>query len=139
GNLNHGRKQYSADIIAERALRFIRRHKDKPFFCYAPFTLPHGEFLVPQDSMREYLGKFPEIPRPRSGHFSEQPHPRAAYAGMVSRLDRYVGQILALLKELRLEENTLVVFASDNGNIDRDGFFGGAGPFRGTKTTLYEG
>jgi arylsulfatase A len=59
GNEDGKRTTYSHDVIAGKALEFIRRHKDRPFFCYVPFTIPHWELLVPEDSMREYVGKFP--------------------------------------------------------------------------------
>lgn len=142
GNLNHQRKQYSHDVIAAEALNFIRRHKDERFFCYCPFTLPHPEFLVPEDSFAEYRGKLAEPPpRPQRPfyHQAHQPYPHAAYAAMVTRLDRTVGEILALLKELHLDQNTVVFFASDNGTSDRANFFRGNGPFRGGKETMYEG
>jgi len=62
GNREDWRKQYSHDLIAEAALDFVRRYKNKPFFLYLPFTIPHSEHLVPRDSLEEYQGKFPEIP-----------------------------------------------------------------------------
>ncbi len=144
GNENGKRTTYSQDVIAGRALEFIKRNASRPFFCYAPFTVPHLELLVPEDSMQEYLGKLPEG-KPwitENKHYADQPHVRAAYAGMVTRLDRDVGRILGLLKELKLEENTLVIFCSDNGvsaNMLADGFFKGEGPFRGAKGAMYEG
>jgi arylsulfatase len=99
---------------------------------------------VPEDSEREYLGKLPEG-KPyitEQKHYADQPHVRATYAGMVSRLDRDVGRILALLKELKLEDNTIVFFCSDNGvaaHMRADGFFHGEGPFREAKGAMYEG
>lgn len=144
GNENGKRVTYSHDAIAEKALSFIRRNQDKPFFCYVPFTIPHLELLVPEDSLREYRGKIPDskpYPNERK-HYADQPEPRACYAGMVSRLDRDVGRILALLKELKLEENTIVFFTSDNGGAPRqwgEEFFHSNGPYRGHKTNMYEG
>ena len=141
GNENGQRTTYSHDIIAGKALDFIRRHRDRPFFCYMPVTLPHWELLVPEDSMAEYRGKFPEK-RFTVGHYAPQDHPHAAYAGMITRLDRDVGRVLALLGELGLDGNTLVVFTSDNGGALRivgDDFFHSYGPFRGFKQNLYEG
>lgn len=150
GNRSHQRKQYAHDVMAAHALDFIRRHKDEPFFCYAPFTLPHWELLVPEDSLNEYRGKFPETPFSDSkGHYASQPYPRAAFAGMVTRLDRDVGRIVALLKELGIEQDTLVIFTSDNGpqyieggmkeQVDTGKFFNGSGPFRDYKGEMYEG
>lgn len=143
GNTGGARRTYSHDAIAGRALDFIRRHRDRPFFCYMPFTLPHLELLVPEDSMTPYEGKVEEKPYvdPRR-HYADQPKARAAYAGMVSRLDRDVGRVLALLAELKLEENTLVFFTSDNGSavpLWGDDYFASAGHLRGHKQNLYEG
>lgn len=144
GNDNGQRKTYSHDVIGARAEAFIRRHKDEPFFCYVPFTLPHLELLVPDDSLNEYKGKFPETKPfidPKK-HLANQDYPRATYAGMVSRLDRSVGRLMALLKELALEENTLVFFTSDNGGAPAlwgDDYFHSNGPLRGNKQDFYEG
>ncbi len=145
GNENGGRGTYSHDVIAGQALDFIRRNKDRPFFCYIPFTIPHLELLVPEDSLREYLGKFPE-PEPRHdprGHYADQPAPRAAFAAMITRMDRDVGRILHLLKELAIDEQTLVIFTSDNGGmfpaLDPEDFFRSNAGLRGHKRDLYEG
>lgn len=144
GNQDGGREQYSNDLFTEFALKFIREHKDEPFFCYVPFTIPHTELLVPEDSLAEYRGTFPETPFVYEGHYAGQETPHAAFAAMVTRMDGYVGQIMALLRELGLEENTLVLFTSDNGGQqDSDGvdleFFHGNWPLRGWKGVLYEG
>lgn len=156
GNDRGKRTTYAHDVIAARALDFIRTNANRPFFCYVPFTLPHLAMLVPEDSMREYLGKIPEG-KPfvdQEKHYADQPHLRATYAGMVSRLDRDVGRILALLKELKLESNTIVFFCSDNGvssHICEDNFFEVCGsdsgptaelirtPLRDAKESMYEG
>ena len=141
---NHGDKEetYSHDVIADEALSFIKRHADEPFFLFVPFTIPHAELAVPEDSLNQYKGKFPEEPFP-GRHYGAQKYPRAAYAGMVSRMDRDVGRILSLLKELGLDDNTLVLFSSDNGPHHEGGndpqFFDSNGPFRGIKRDLYEG
>jgi arylsulfatase A len=139
------RGQYSNDEIMEKAQAFIRRHKDRPFFCYVPSTIPHTELLVPDDSMREYAGRWPE-PNPYvtdQKHYSDQLQPRAAFAAMVSRLDREVGRILELLEELGLDENTVVFFTSDNGAQGSGGpdpeFFQAGGPLRDYKGSLFEG
>jgi arylsulfatase A-like enzyme len=144
GNEDGKRTTYSHDVIAGRALDFIRKHRSRPFFCYVPLTIPHLELLVPEDSLAEYRGKVPEdkpYVTPRK-HYADQPHPRAAYAGMVTRMDRDIGRMMALLKELKLDRDTLVFFTSDNGDAERlrgDDYFHGAGPYRGHKQNLYEG
>jgi arylsulfatase A-like enzyme len=145
GLTGDGRGQYAHDEIHTKALDFIQANRDRPFFCYVPYVLPHWELLVPEDSLAEYAGKFPE-PNPYitpSKHFQDQPQPRAALAAMVTRLDRSVGQIMTLLERLQLDEKTIVFFASDNGAPKGDGtgpdFFAGNRHLRSTKGTLYEG
>ena len=144
GNVNGGRETYAPDVITEHALQFIRDHKDEPFFLYVPSVIPHLELLVPEDSLAEYRGKFPEDKpyRDRRDHYAAQDEPRAAYAAMITRLDRDVGRIMATLAEQGLEQNTIVFFTSDNGVATllwEDDFFGGAGGLRGHKQNLYEG
>ena len=141
--------RYAHDEIVVKALDFIRRHKDEPFFAYIPFAVPHYELLVPEDSLREYQGKFSETPyrgRGRSAgypsDYAKQPTPKAAIAAMITRMDRSVGRILALLKQLDLADNTIVFFTSDNGPSYGPGdptFFKASGGLRGVKASLYEG
>lgn len=152
GNKNGGTAQYSHDLIQEQAIKFIETNKDKPFFLYLPYTLPHAELVAPDDSIFErFKGKFPETPyvgvdsgpRFRKGGYCSQLYPHAAFAAMVTRLDYAVGQIMAELKKLGLDKNTLVIFSSDNGphlegGADPD-FFDSNGPLRGYKRDLYEG
>jgi arylsulfatase len=108
-------KHYSHDLIEVEALRFIRDNKDRPFFLYAPFTIPHLALQVPEDSLAEYVGKWDDPPYDGTRGYLPHPAPRAAYAAMITRMDRSVGRILALVKELGLDENTIVMFSSDNG------------------------
>jgi arylsulfatase A-like enzyme len=108
-----------------------------------PFTIPHLELLVPEDSIAEYRGKFEERPYkdPRD-HYAAQPESRAAYAGMITRMDRDVGRITSLLTRLGIDDNTIVVFTSDNGAASplwRDDYFNSTGGLRGHKQNLYEG
>jgi arylsulfatase A len=144
GNEGGKQTQYTHDVIAEGALDFIRQHKDGPFFLYVPFTLCHTELLVPEDSLREYRGKFPETPYiDANRHYADQPTPRAALAAMITRMDRDVGRISALVKELKLDDNTLIIFSGDNGGQPAGGpdlaFFQGNGVLRGGKGGMYEG
>jgi arylsulfatase A-like enzyme len=138
---------YSHDAIAREALSFIERHRSQPFLLYVPFTIPHASLEAPDSALAEYRDAqgrsvFPETPFPGAG-YSPQPTPHAAYAAMVSRMDRDVGRILQKLEELGLAENTIVLFTSDNGPSIEGGsdpeFFDGNGPFRGHKRDLYEG
>ena len=134
---------YSLDLIAQEALKFVRANKDKPFFLYVPFTIPHVALQVPEDSLAEYKDQWPDPPYDGKKGYVAHPHPRACYAAMVTRMDKYVGQITALLKELGLEENTLVIFASDNGPTYAGGwdagFFESAGPLHGLKGSVWDG
>ncbi len=143
-NRNGQRRVYAQDRFIEGALDFIRRNKDRPFFLYGALTLPHAEVMVPDDSLAEYRGKWPE-PKAFVGSktYSPQKEPRAVRAAMITRLDRDVGRIVDLLDELKLSGNTLVIFTSDNGPITAGGqdpeFFDSNGPLRDLKFTLYEG
>lgn len=134
---------YSHDLIAEEALKFIRTNQDRPFFLYVPFTIPHVALHVPEDSLALYRGKWPDPPYNGDKGYFRHPHPRACYAAMVTRMDGDVGRIMALLRELDLEDNTLVIFSSDNGPTFNGGsdsaFFESAGPLRGLKASVWEG
>ena len=136
-------KQYAMDLMAEEARRFIRENRHRPFFLYLPFPVPHVSLQVPEDSLSEYEGAFPEAPYTGRQGYLPHPTPRAAYAAMITRMDREIGSIMALLKELELDRNTLVMFSSDNGPTFNGGsdsaFFESAGPLRGLKCSVYEG
>ncbi len=135
--------QYAPDLIAEEALDFINRNREQPFFLFLPFTIPHVSLQVPEDSLAEYDGAFPETPYVGDNGYVPHRTPRAAYAAMITRMDREIGRIMDLLKELNLDDDTIVFFTSDNGPTFNGGtdseFFASAGPFRGLKTELYEG
>jgi arylsulfatase A len=139
--------QYSADVIHREALRFIHDHRDRPFFLYYPTQIPHASMEVPDETLALYLDEdgnsiFQEDPRP-SGHYVEHPMPMAAYAAMVTHLDRQVGEILDTLEALGIAERTLVIFTSDNGSHSEGGYhysmLNSNAPFRGGKRDLYEG
>jgi arylsulfatase A-like enzyme len=154
---------YSQDVIQARTLDFIRENKDKPFFAYVPHLIPHAELIVPDDSiMALYYGRFEETPwgvNNTTGNiyagndygapdfdiagYASVKNPRATHAAMVSRLDHHVGQIMQLLDELGIADNTIVIFTSDNGPHREGGadpdFFNSAAGFRGYKRDLYEG
>jgi arylsulfatase len=137
--------EYSGDLFEQQAIEFLQEHKDKPFFLYLPFTAPHLALQVPNDSLREYEDKWDDPPYDAKQGYLPHDTPRAAYAAMITRLDRSVGRILDELKSLELEENTLVIFTSDNGpaplNVGGSDskFFESAGPLRGLKGSAYEG
>lgn len=133
--------RYTHDLFASRALEFISTPRDGPFFLYLALTIPHLELTVPEDSKEPYkdLG-WPENPMEKA-HYRNDPEGNVTYAAMVSRMDRDIGRILDRLQELGIDEDTLVIFSSDNGpEYEReDRFFNSNGPLRGGKRDLYEG
>jgi arylsulfatase A-like enzyme len=142
---------YGCDKFTEQAVDFIKRQDDNtPFFVYLPLTLPHSELYAPKEAMKRYQdekGKsiFPEKPYEGS-HYGGQTMPKAAYAAMVSKADDYVGQIMKVLQEKGIAENTLIIFSSDNGthteggrNKDDVAFMNSSGGLKGVKRDLTEG
>ena len=163
GNNGKTKTVYAPLIIHEKALSFIEKNKDRPFFMYYPSVIPHAELAAPEKYMEKYRGKFmPEkeyfkkensspnsIGNPKSvnnynvGGYNSQKESHAAFAAMVSLLDEQVGQIIDKVDDLGIAENTLIIFSSDNGphlegGADPD-YFGSNGPLRGYKRDLYEG
>jgi len=141
---------YSADLIHEHAMQFLEQQTGAhPFFLFLSYTLPHAALSVPHDSVYDYYVKeFNEAPldKDKTPHFEKaafEPYPHAAYAAMVTRLDRYVGEVMAEVKKLGIADNTLILFSSDNGPHKEGGndpyFFNSNGGFRGIKRDLYEG
>jgi arylsulfatase A len=143
-------KTWSNDLFTQESLEFVEKNKANPFFLYLNYTNPHAELWVPDDALQEYKGKYPEQPwvsgqgdTPGAKGYRTQETPRAAFAAMVTRMDRDVGRILDALREKGLDENTLVIFTSDNGPHKEGGadpdFFQSYGPLRGIKRDLTEG
>jgi arylsulfatase A-like enzyme len=127
---------YLADFLTERALDFMRRHRDQSFFLY----LPHFGVHAPHEAKKDLIAKFAAKPK-SAGH--DDP----VYAAMIASVDDSVGQIVQALDELKLATNTLVIFSSDNGGVGgyaREGLKRSDGitdnaPLRGGKGMLYEG
>ena len=151
-NYNQAEGTYSADLIHNRALQYIRSHAGEKFFAYLSYTLPHAELVLPKDSVyQSYCNLIPakddeawaEQNPNRRGAYGAAERPLAAFASMVTRLDKYVGEIMELLAELGIDDNTIVVFTSDNGPHREGGanpdYFKSYGPYRGVKRDLYEG
>lgn len=125
GNLDGQTKEYSHDLFASFTLDFVRKHKEQPFFLYLPWTMPHGKYVIPS------LGIYAE---------KDWPPDYKVHAAMVTLLDRDFGRLMALLKELELDEKTVVFFCSDNGGVERrQGVLDSVGPFRGKKGEQFEG
>lgn len=142
------RTQYSADMIHQEAMKWLdKQDAKKPFFGVFTYTLPHAELAQPEDSLLlGYQKKF-FVDKTWGGHegsrYNASIHTHAQFAAMITRLDAYVGEVLAKLKEKGLDENTIVVFTSDNGPHEEGGadpeFFGRDGKLRGLKRQCYEG
>ena len=121
----HTWEDYSHTRIADETLKFIEDNKDRPFFCYAAWTPPHDEWVIPDNTP-----------------FSKEPWPVEIknYAAMVSLIDKDVGRLMEKLKDLGIDDNTLVIFSSDNGaNDECIEPLGSTGGLRGHKRMLYEG
>lgn len=140
-------EDYAPDLMTAHALQFIRDHRDTAFFLYLPFVVPHLALQVPEDepSLAYYRETIPDVPYTGGRGYLPHPTPRAAYAAMITRMDRDIGTILELLREYGLDENTLVLFTSDNGptyggigGSDTE-YFSSAHPFQGLKGSVYEG
>ena len=153
GNSGDKFGEYAPKIIHKQALQFIVKNKDKPFFLFYPTTIPHAELLLPEENLKRFRGKLlpekeykgaePGSEKFRNGSYGTQPESHAAFAAMVTLLDQQVGEVVAKLKELRLEKNTIIIFTSDNGphlegGADPD-YFDSNGPLKGYKRDLYEG
>ncbi len=144
---------YAPDRILEEALEFLDGNKDQPFFLYLPFVEPHVAMHPPQEWIDRYPKEWDEEKGPYRGQNGYLPHPRprAGYAAMISDLDEHVGSILARLKKHGLDDNTIVVFTSDNGTTHpgRDPkfhiggvdapFFNSTAGLRGWKGSVNEG
>lgn len=142
------RPQYSADMIHEQAMEWLdKQTPDQPFFGVLTYTLPHAELVQPNDSiLKGYKKKFFNDKtwggQPWS-RYNESVHTHAQFAAMISRLDAYVGEVMAKLDEKGLADNTIVVFTSDNGPHEEGGadpeFFGRDGKLKGLKRSCHEG
>ncbi len=135
GGVATKRVEYSHDLFAAESLAFVERHVDKPFFLYLAYTIPHANNEARNEGM--------EVPS--YGPYADEDWPDAqkGHAAMITRMDGDVGRLLANLKVLGIDDNTLVFFSSDNGPHKEGGadpkFFNSSGPLRGYKRALYEG
>ena len=116
---------YTHDLFTNFALDFVKRHQKEPFFLYMPYTIPHAAYEIPD------IGPYTDRP------WTDDEKVQAA---MITRLDRDIGSLFQLLKDLNIDENTLVFFCSDNGAARRwEGRFDASGILKGRKRDLYEG
>jgi arylsulfatase A-like enzyme len=122
-------ERYTHNRIFEQTQKFIHRNKDKPFFCYAPWTPPHGQYQIPESDPAWQMYKD-----------KSWPGDAKVAAAMDTMIDRHLGELIDLLKELEIDERTIVFFCSDNGAAKRfDGILDSSGPLRGFKRSMYEG
>jgi arylsulfatase A-like enzyme len=151
-------KDYANDLFTRETAAFIGRSDPRPFFVHLNYAVPHAELRVPDDSMELFRGRFPEQPFVNAAAdarqagaspdvaslgYRSQPAPRAAFAAMITRMDRDIGRLVEQLGARGIDRQTLVIFTSDNGPHREGGadpaFFKSSGPLRGIKRDLYEG
>jgi arylsulfatase A-like enzyme len=124
--------QYTTEMFAREGAQFVRDHRAEPFFAYVPFNAPH----YPMHAPKKYVERFASLPPERR-----------TYAAMIAAMDDGVGQVLRTLRELRLEDNTLVLFTADNGATrearaglgGKPATAGNNAPFRGNKFSAFDG
>jgi len=134
---------YAPAKMTEKAAAFIKKNQEKPFFLYLPYTLPHLSLQAPDEYVNRYRGLFDEKPYYGQKGYAATRYPRSTYAAMISFLDDQVGIIMKLVKEAGLDNNTIIMFSSDNGatfsaGVDTE-FFNSVGGLRGLKMDVYEG
>ncbi len=137
-------KTHSHELFEKEALAFLQANKDRPFFLYLPFAIPHVAIQAQPDWLKPYLGLWDDPPYDGKRGYVPHPTPRAGYAAMISRMDETVGKLLDTLDRLDLSRDTLVLFTSDNGATHDAGgadteFFQSVGLLRGRKGSVYEG
>jgi arylsulfatase A len=136
-------KVYAGDKITEKALAFIEQQKSNPFFLYMPYTMPHVSLQAPDKYVSQYVGLFNEKPYYGQQGYASTKYPLSTYAAMITYLDEQVGIIMQRIKYLGLDENTIIMFSSDNGATFNGGvdakFFNSVGGLRGLKMDVYEG
>ena len=129
GNLNGKKEEYVPYLEEEKSLEYIRKNYKEPFFLYLALTPPHGDYVIPEED--PFFAIYKDIP---GGKVVQN------YAAMISRTDLTVGKIMNLLKELKIDKNTIVFYTSDNGpNTIFAKNINSAGGLRGVKRSLYEG
>jgi arylsulfatase A-like enzyme len=136
-------KDYAPAKMTQKALGFLEKNKDKPFFLYLPFPLPHLALQAPEGYVKKYIGQFDEKPYFGENGYAPNKYPLSTYAAMITFLDDQVGIIMERIKKLGLDENTIIMFSSDNGATFSAGvdtkFFNSVSGLRGLKMDLYEG
>lgn len=134
---------YAPDKITGKALSFIDANKRSPFFLYLAYSIPHASLQVPSSYVNEFKENFDDAPYLGNQGYAPTKYPKATYAAMIHYLDEQVGIVMDKIKSLGLDENTIIMFSSDNGPSPEGGapveFFNSTGNLRGGKRDLYEG
>ncbi|WP_421918886.1 arylsulfatase [Marinifilum sp.] len=133
---------YSEDLFMDKALDFLDDSKDEPFFLYFASTLPHYELTIAEEEKEYYYKQNWPLRKMRPGNYLHDENGFVTYAAMVTRLDKTVRAIREKLKDLGIDDNTIVIFASDNGHEfdkPKQEFLNSNGEFRGKKRDLYDG
>ncbi len=138
GRVSKERVTYSHDLMTDAALRFVRRNKDNPFLLHIHWTIPHAN-----NEGGRVLGDGMEVPDYGQYAKTDWPNPEKGFAAMISRMDGDVGKLIALLKELKLDDQTLILFTSDNGPHQEGNhqheYFNSNGPLKGYKRSMHDG
>jgi arylsulfatase A len=151
-------RDYVNDLFSRESAAFIEREDSRPFFVYLNYTVPHAELRAPDDAVARFRGRFPEqaftnaqADEKRTGArpdtatlgYRSQAQPHAAFAAMITRMDRDIGRLADLISARGIDRRTLILFISDNGPHREGGgdpaFFKSSGGLRGIKRDLYEG
>ncbi len=139
-------KTYAHDLIMDRAVEWIDRNHEGPFFCFLPVTIPHAAMHVPEKYAAPFRKKFPEFENKVGRYGNNRPfakNPAAQFAGMMTALDHGIGRVLKSLEAHGIDKDTIILLSSDNGPHKEGGhmpdYFNSGGGLRGHKRDLYEG
>ena len=144
-NKKHTGDTYIHDEFMKEIMGYLEEHggAEQPFFLHYAALIPHASLVAPEEWVARYRGKVKEEEQRGRGSYAKCDEPKATFAGMVSRLDWEVGEIMSKLRELGIDENTIVAFTSDNGPHSAGGnkaeWFNSNGELRGEKRDLFEG
>ncbi|WP_018968994.1 arylsulfatase [Rubritalea marina] len=145
-NTLHEGDQYSSELVIDEALQYIEQQQDGPFFLHLAFQIPHASLRAKEEWKEKYRPILKETPLEnpvQQYHYSIEREPKTTFAAMVSHMDHNMGLLLAKLRELGIAENTLVMFASDNGAMEEGqhkmATFNSNGILRGGKRDMWEG
>ncbi len=145
-NTLHAGDHYSSELVMDEALAYVDRHKEGPFFLHLAFQIPHVSLRAKEEWKAKYrpiLKEKPLPPKSKHPHYSYEREPKTTFAAMVSYMDHNMGLLFAKLEELGIADNTIVMFASDNGAMEAGGHkrktFRSSGELRGGKRDMWDG